>query len=209
MAEELTFGNEDTAECPGVVPAKVVGAEIGVAAAQGTNRVQPEKMPGGFTFWVSARPTTVQKKYPMKQLLLLLTLAFTGFGTATLSAQNTRANLGQERPERGDRQARMAERLNQQVNEMKDGLKLTDEQVVAVTDILKKTNGRMQELRRSGTDRKEMRAKMKPLLEEQDAAIEALLTKKQAKRYKNWKAQRDEERRERGGRPAGPREGGR
>lgn len=146
----------------------------------------------------------------MKKLLLLLVLVFAGFNTSTLSAQKIRANTGEERarPERGDREARTAERIAQQIGQLKDGLKLDDEQVVAITEIMKKTMNKMQDLRRSGTDRQGMRAKMKPILEEQDAAIEALLTKKQLKRYRNMKAQRDAQRREGGGRPGGQRGGG-
>lgn len=137
-----------------------------------------------------------KKKIQMKKLLILALALSTSFGS-TVFAQTPETAL-EARPERnrGDRVAKQVERLTEALN-------LSEEQVAQVEQITKKTMAKMQSLRGSG-NREANREKGKELMAQQDKAIEALLDKKQLKRYQNYKKRREE----RGPRRGGRRDGG-
>lgn len=135
--------------------------------------------------------------------LLFLALLLTTFTAQEAFAQDqpTEAREGRTRGEgKGDPAARIAA----QVEELTEGLKLTPEQATQVTAILTETQEKMNALRaETGSDRAGMRQKMRPLREESDKQIEALLTKKQLKKYANLKAARRQGGPRGGGRPGG------
>lgn len=133
----------------------------------------------------------------MKRFLFLALLLTTFTATEVFAQdQNFESREGRNR---GDRDP--AARIAAQVEELTDGLKLTPEQVTQVTEILTLNQEKMKALRESaGEDRSALRGKMRPLMEEADKQIEAVLTKKQLKKYANVKAAR---------RQQGPRGGGR
>lgn len=147
----------------------------------------------------------------MKKLLFLALLLTTAFGVDAV-AQDFKANTGQERPtnERKRSDADHAERIAAQVDQLTQGLKLDAEQVTAVTAIMTKTFERRSDMRGQarGGDRSAMREQMKKMMAEQDAEIEAILDKKQLRRYENMKAQRKQRGPRGGGRPGGGRPGG-
>ena len=129
-----------------------------------------------------------------KQVLfvLLLTIGFTASGFA----QGFKAQLPPgEGPQSKDPVAMVANR----VDRLKGALKLTPEQVTEITAIMTQGTEQLMTLRNSG-DRANMRAQARKIRMEQDSAIEALLDKRQLKRYLNYKARRNE-RGPRGGQP--------
>lgn len=136
----------------------------------------------------------------MKKLLFLLLLCTVAFGS-TAYAQQPTDNIRRGQDQDRDPAARTA----QMVAEMTEGLQLSADQADQLTVILNKSAAKRASLRDQGRtgDREARREQMKTLMQETDTAIEAILDKKQLRRYENMKKQRRENRPERGGRPGG------
>lgn len=135
----------------------------------------------------------------MKKLVLFALLITIGYTNETFAqdrqGQVQSRELSQNRTPEG-MAANRIERLT-------DALNLTPEQVEQVTVIINEGTEKMVALRKSG-NREETREQSKVIRDELDTAIEAILDKKQLKRYQNYKARRDE----RGARGGGRRGGG-
>lgn len=137
--------------------------------------------------------TNHMKKLVLFALLLTIGLTTEGF------AQGRRAQLP---PGEGAQTKDPAEMIAGRLERLTDALKLTPEQVEQVTVVMTEGAEKMIALRKSGK-REEARAQAKVIRDEQDAAIEAVLDKKQLKRYQNYKARRNERGSRGGGRPGG------
>lgn len=157
----------------------------------------------------------------MKKLLFLSFLLVATLGT--MNAQDFKARTPPDGQTGTERQRDPKARIASQVEELAEGLKLSPEQIVQVTDIFTRSQERMAALRSQGRgearpegggrgargDRSGMREQMKAIMVETDTEIEAILDKKQLRRYENVKAQRAEQRGQRGGgRPGGNRPDG-
>lgn len=134
----------------------------------------------------------------MKKLVLFALLLTFGFAAEGF-AQGFKAQVP---PEDGRRNRDPAAMVANRVEQLTDALKLSPEQVEQVTTIMTEGAEKMIALRKSGK-REEARAQAKVIRDEQDTAIEAVLDKKQLKRYQNYKARRSERGLRGGGRPGG------
>lgn len=133
----------------------------------------------------------------MKKLIVVFFLLFAGFGTE-VKAQAKTGELTQERVT--ERRGRGTEtRVARQLEMLTEALALSEEQVGEVSVILNKMAAQMEAMRGTG-DRAANREKGQAMRQEMDVAIEAVLNKKQLKRYENYKKRRAER---------GPRRGGR
>jgi Spy/CpxP family protein refolding chaperone len=96
-------------------------------------------------------------------------------------------------------------RTDREISELKERLKLTDEQVTQIQPILESFREQMQELREdSGGDREQMHSQMRSIMQERDKKIEAILSESQQQEYQKYIQERREEwgkrRGQRGGR---------
>jgi protein CpxP len=83
---------------------------------------------------------------------------------------------------------------NRELNDLKERLKLTDDQVAKIEPILTSAREEMQELRQNRTgDRQEMRSRVESIFEERDKQLEEILTDSQKKEYEKYLQERREQ----------------
>lgn len=134
----------------------------------------------------------------MRKLVLILAL-FVAVVTVAEAQRNTgqRPSQSQSGQPRGERMS-PEERLERQVNNMKEKLGLSEEQTTKVTALLKanqeKQRAAFEKARESGEqpDREKMRAQMQENMKKQDADIKALLTDEQKTKYDAMIKEREE-----------------
>ncbi len=136
----------------------------------------------------------------MKKILLAALLLIAGFGAEAIAQTPTSPVTGERAQE--PRGRTIDDRVERQLEQLTEALNLSEEQAGQVSMILRKTAAKRQSLRGTG-DRAANREQARALLGQQDAAIEALLDKKQLKRYQNYKKRRAERGPRGGGRPGG------
>ncbi len=94
---------------------------------------------------------------------------------------------------------------NRELSELRERLKLTDEQAAKIEPIMASAREQMQQLRQNRPeDRHEMREKMRAIFEERDKKVEEILTGSQKKEYEKYLQERREQMMQR----RGPRGGG-
>lgn len=93
--------------------------------------------------------------------------------------------------------------IDRQMEELKDGLDLSDDQEKQVREILTAGSETMrkarEEMQDGGGDREAMREKMQQMREEQNEKIKAVLTEEQFTKYEQIQAERRERMRQGGG----------
>lgn len=131
----------------------------------------------------------------MKKVLLIVVLFLGVFSFA-----QAQRGTGQRPSQTAGARAQMspAERIENQVKQMKERLVLTDDQTVKVKDILTKYSenqrAAFKKAKESGqeVDREKMREEMKATMEKQNGEIKALLTAEQKAKYEAMMKEREE-----------------
>lgn len=131
----------------------------------------------------------------MKKVLLIAILFLGVFSFA-----QAQRGSGQRPSQTAGARAQMspAERIENQVKQMKERLVLTDDQTVKVKGILTKYSEKQQaafkKAKESGqeVDREKMREEMKATMEKQNSEIKALLTAEQKAKYEAMMKEREE-----------------
>ncbi len=104
------------------------------------------------------------------------------------------ANLVSAQDAKEGKQGKRGPSIEQQLDRMKEQLKLTDEQVPKVKAVLEDGQKKRQELRDVPQDQR--REKMQAMMAEQDKKYKEILTPSQ---YEEWQKMRDQMKQKRGG----------
>lgn len=100
--------------------------------------------------------------------------------------------------QRGGGNFNFEERMKQQIESLKKELALNDKQVQEVTDLLKESGKKTQEvMKNSQGNREQMREKMTKMREEENASMKKILTEEQFKKYTDYQKKQQEEREKR------------
>lgn len=124
----------------------------------------------------------------MKKLSLIAVIALGALFAFSPIMRAAEAQQGQR--QRGARPDRLAQ--------MKEQLKLTDTQVEKLKPVMEKLTAKMKEMRDGNLSQEDRRAKMKTLMEENQAEIKKILTSEQWEKWQELRKQRGQRGQRRG-----------